>query len=236
MNRLYSTVNSLREAVWSPSKSSNFLTTGELTPEEFVQAGDYLVYKFRTWSWSPADASKANPHLPADKQFLVTRHVPRVRKLNDLYATGAWENDGEGDEVDIPSGPTAPVQAVDDRGNVEDVVADEDDIPDMEDSDDDDEAIIRDTSASKGDSVATKEPDRTYTLYITYSNYYRTPRLYLSGYAGRTQTPLTPDEMMEDIVGDYKEKTVTIEEFPHLDGGIRMASIHPCEQRLPGSR
>jgi ubiquitin-like-conjugating enzyme ATG3 len=34
--------------------------------------------------------------------------------------------------------------------------------------------------------------------------------------------------MMDDIVGDYKDKTVTLEAFPFVDSGLRMASIHPC--------
>lgn len=29
-------------------------------------------------------------------------------------------------------------------------------------------------------------------------------------------------------MGDYKDKTVTIEDFPHLEGSVKMASIHPC--------
>lgn len=71
-------------------------------------------------------------------------------------------------------------------------------------------------------------PLRTYTLYITYTPYYRTPRLYLSGYLSPS-TPLAPHLMMEDIVGDYKEKTVTLEDFPFFDTGVKMASIHPCK-------
>ncbi len=35
--------------------------------------------------------------------------------------------------------------------------------------------------------------------------------------------------MMEDIVGDYKDKTVTLEDFPFFDTGVKMASIHPCK-------
>jgi ubiquitin-like-conjugating enzyme ATG3 len=60
-----------------------------------------------------------------------------------------------------------------------------------------------------------------------YSPYYRTPRLYLSGYSS-SSTPLPPEKMMEDIVGDYKDKTVTLEPFPFVDSALRMASIHPC--------
>jgi ubiquitin-like-conjugating enzyme ATG3 len=35
--------------------------------------------------------------------------------------------------------------------------------------------------------------------------------------------------MMEDIVGDYKDKTVTLEDFPFFDSSVKMASIHPCK-------
>lgn len=35
--------------------------------------------------------------------------------------------------------------------------------------------------------------------------------------------------MMEDIVGDYADKTVTLEDFPLFEHGIKMASVHPCK-------
>lgn len=69
---------------------------------------------------------------------------------------------------------------------------------------------------------------RTYTLYIMYSPYYRTPRLYMSGYLPNGQ-PLPPHMMMEDIVGDYKDKTVTLEDFPFFANNVKMASVHPCK-------
>ena len=34
---------------------------------------------------------------------------------------------------------------------------------------------------------------------------------------------------MEDIVGDYKDKTVTLEDFPFFANNIKMASVHPCK-------
>ena len=57
---------------------------------------------------------------------------------------------------------------------------------------------------------------------------YRTPRLYLSGYAADGQ-PLAPRLMMEDIMGDYKDKTVTLEDFPFFASDTKMASVHPCK-------
>lgn len=61
-----------------------------------------------------------------------------------------------------------------------------------------------------------------------YTPYYRTPRIYLSGYLPNGQ-PLPPHAMMDDIVGDYKDKTVTLEDFPFFANNIKMASIHPCK-------
>ena len=34
---------------------------------------------------------------------------------------------------------------------------------------------------------------------------------------------------MEDIVGDYADKTVTLEDFPFYSVGLKMASVHPCK-------
>ena len=34
--------------------------------------------------------------------------------------------------------------------------------------------------------------------------------------------------MLEDIVGDYKDKTVTLEDFPFFDSPVKTASVHPC--------
>ena len=41
--------------------------------------------------------------------------------------------------------------------------------------------------------------------------------------------PLLPESMMEDIVGDYKDKTVTLEDFPFVAPTIKTASVHPCK-------
>ena len=86
---------------------------------------------------------------------------------------------------------------------------------------------ITDPPTNKTTLSPPSSPLRTYTLYIAYTPYYRTPRLYLSGYLSPSQ-PLPPALMMEDIVGDYKEKTVTLEDYPFFDSPVKMASVHPC--------
>ena len=56
---------------------------------------------------------------------------------------------------------------------------------------------------------------RTYKISITYDFYYNTPRLWIQGTDSKNK-PLTEAEIYEDIMSDYKGKTVTMEKHPHL--------------------
>ncbi|KAF2426582.1 hypothetical protein EJ08DRAFT_663169 [Tothia fuscella] len=245
MNYLRSTVDSLRDRYAPVSHTSTFRSTGQITPEEFLIAGDFLVYKFPTWSWSDAShPSKRVSYLPDNKQFLVTRGVPCHRRLNEHFAgedvaEDAIIKDGfdgnhpeDDDDGWLRTGGMGTSQAaklgevrtVDESGRLEEREEEEEEIPDMEDEEDDEEAIIRDPKAASSSGGS----KRTYTLYIVYTPYYRTPRIYLSGYLSASE-PLPPLAMMEDIAGDYKDKTVTLEDFPFFDSGLKMASVHPCK-------
>lgn len=84
------------------------------------------------------------------------------------------------------------------------------------------------TSQTQDTNSENSSGRRTYSLYIQYSPYYRVPRLWLSGYSPKGE-PLLPQMMMDDIVGDYKDKTVTLEDFPFFASPVKMASIHPCK-------
>ncbi|KAI9328544.1 autophagocytosis protein [Obelidium mucronatum] len=100
-------------------KESKFKETGVLTPEEFVLAGDFLVYKCPTWAWSGGLASKRKvirwclrpfntfhlmPHyrqdyLPADKQYLITRNVPCLKRVAAMEYRDADEDEAIDDEM-----------------------------------------------------------------------------------------------------------------------------------------
>lgn len=73
-------------------KESKFKEHGRITPEEFVAAGDFLTYKFPVWQWEKGDASKAREYLPADKQYLLTKGVPCLRRATSLAYTDADED------------------------------------------------------------------------------------------------------------------------------------------------
>ncbi|KAG6897774.1 hypothetical protein C0992_011186 [Termitomyces sp. T32_za158] len=92
MQALQSQFWAVRDYLSPVLKESKFKEHGRITPEEFVAAGDFLVYKFPVWSWEKGEASKARDFLPADKQYLVTRGVPCLRRATSLAYTDADED------------------------------------------------------------------------------------------------------------------------------------------------
>ena len=102
-----------------------------------------------------------------------------------------------------------------------------------------DETTLTGTDAGVGGAAAggyllAADPDgeqtfvkpRTYDVSISYDKYYSTPRIWLFGYNEDGQ-PLAPEETFEDVVEDYRDRTVTIDPHPH--SGVSHASIHPCQ-------
>jgi ubiquitin-like-conjugating enzyme ATG3 len=243
-------IRSVREWAYPTLKKSAFLEKGVLTPEEFVVAGDELVFRCPTWSWEAGDAKKTKPYLPADKQYLVTRHVPCQNRVASMEQTlnlqagddeeSDWlvshivaqtEEKDVGDDFDILDETGEVVVNVEEEqkpaatvGNAEE----EDEYADMADYEDDN--VIADDAAALP-AAPTEDDDnlikvRTYDLSITYDKYYQTPRVWMVGKSAEGQ-PLTGQEMMEDVITDYANKTVTIEGHPHVAGPH--ASIHPCQ-------
>jgi ubiquitin-like-conjugating enzyme ATG3 len=181
MNLIHSALDKVRDRYAPVSHTSTFRSTGQITPEEFLLAGDYLVYKFPSWSWSDAPPGRRVNYLPEGKQFLVTRGVPCHKRLDDNFAGGSGAADDlvrggflggpdeEGDDEGwLRTGGTSEKEQEQLRGQVRTMTEsgtlgkkaeeDEDEIPDMEDDDDDNEAIIRDKGQTGSTYVPTVEP------------------------------------------------------------------------------
>lgn len=130
-----------------------------------------------------------------------------------------------GDEPSSSSGPSAPsaqptagpTPTTNDSEEIIDI--------DFEDQDMDDDEDVNAFNPDSNHSNVTS-PTRTYNLYISYSTSYRVPKFYLSGFNAQG-SPLTPEEMFEDIMADYRNKTATIEKAPFEDD-LTIVSIHPC--------
>lgn len=181
MNLLHSALDKVRDRYAPIKHTSTFRSTGQITPEEFILAGDYIVYKFPSWSWSDASspARRVN-YLPAGKQFLVTRGVPCHRRLDDNFAgsggaaddlvrdgflggpddeTGGedegWLRTGGSTEKE-QEGLRGEVRTMSESGNLgpKPEEEEEEEIPDMEDEEDDNEAIIRDKTDTSSQSVS----------------------------------------------------------------------------------
>lgn len=223
-----SRLSSLREYLTPINNESNFRTTGEISPEEFVKAGDYLVYKFPTWTWGTCPKNLQKKFLPEDKQFLVTRHVPLYQRVAGYLPQGdqteeAPEHDSDSDSEWIPRVNTGPVNALKQHQQQQELEGDLDEL--MEENVEDN---VAEDDLDEFTHIESNELMlRKYDLYITYSTLYRVPKVYLVGF-NANGIPLLPRQMYEDISGDYKDKTATIESLP-VSYHTTSVSIHPCK-------
>lgn len=105
---MQSIFHGVREYLTPVLTESAFEEKGLLTPEEFVAAGDLLVYKCPTWRWESGDPASRRPYLPDEKQYLVTRNVPCRRRVTALEQTYQTEQPIDGEEEWIAASSYAP--------------------------------------------------------------------------------------------------------------------------------
>lgn len=237
---LRSKLSSLREYLTPIKHTSDFTTTGEISPEEFVEAGDYLVYKFPTWQWSSAPDKLKKDFLPPDKQYLITKHVSSYQRAvtylgikSDLDEDEEELEDGWVKSHKINNDTTSRLRTNELEENTGNNANDNDDANEINDIDElIDENAEEQSSDDENDFEELVETNansnlRKYDLYITYSTSYRVPKMYLVGF-NSNGIPLLPKQMFEDISGDYRDKTATIETLP-VSYNTMSVSIHPCK-------
>ena len=215
-------------------KQSKFYTEGKLTPEEFVLAGDFLVLKCPTWKWCSAKDNLYNSALPKDKQYLLTTVKSNSRASDYIKDNGTIEVQIEDDwveenlninnenkkeeepekimDLDLENDDNTNEQPKKEEEKKEEIKKDIDDFVIIDNDKDDDNSKVR-----------------TYDVSVTYDFYYCVPRMWLVGYDYKGR-PLTDNEMKEDVMPEYRNKTVTIE--PQTCTGIKNISVHPCRHSL----
>jgi ubiquitin-like-conjugating enzyme ATG3 len=92
-NKTNEIVQDVTQRIVDPPKEELFLKTGQLSPEEFVRAGDHLVSvaSKEGWKWMPAKPEYSKKYLPPDKQYLLIEDVPCEQR-----ALNAYKNQEEG--------------------------------------------------------------------------------------------------------------------------------------------
>lgn len=236
---LRSKLSSLREYLTPIRHTSDFTTSGEISPEEFVEAGDYLVYKFPTWQWSSAPDKLKKDFLPPDKQYLITKHVSSYQRAVTYLGI---KSDLDEDEEELEDGWVKSHKINNDTSRLKTGALGENSGGNTNDNDDAneindideliDENAEEQSSEDENDFEELVETNansnlRKYDLYITYSTSYRVPKMYLVGF-NSNGIPLLPKQMFEDISGDYRDKTATIETLP-VSYNTMSVSIHPCK-------
>jgi ubiquitin-like-conjugating enzyme ATG3 len=98
MSSVLGSLRRAREWAYPQRTTSAFLEKGVLTPEEFVRAGDELVYRCPTWQWEAGEESQRKSYLPPDKQYLITRNVPCQNRVSSMETNMKMEDGEDGDD------------------------------------------------------------------------------------------------------------------------------------------
>ncbi len=96
-NKLFEGAKNFWNHMAGPGK---FIETGQLTPEEFVQAGDHLVHVAQKegWKWMPAVAGHESKSLKdRTKQYLILEGVACEQRAATLFASA-----GGNQQADVP--------------------------------------------------------------------------------------------------------------------------------------
>ncbi|PKA61102.1 Autophagy-related protein 3 [Apostasia shenzhenica] len=254
--KLHEAFKGTMERITAPRTVSAFKEKGVLSVSEFVIAGDNLVAKCPTWSWEAGEPSKRKSYLPADKQYLITRNVPCLRRavsVEEEYEAAGGEvlldnDDDDGwlathgkpkettaiEEENLPSMETLEISK--DRG-VQSIPSyfggeEEEDIPDMADFEHTENLVETDPATLQTSYFVAHEPEDDNILKTrTYDVSITYDKYYQTPRVWLTgydesRMPLKPGLVLEDVSQDHAHKTVTIEDHPHLPG--KHASVHPC--------
>ncbi len=229
---------SIAKKFMSELKESKFYEKGVLTPREFEFAGDFLTQKCPTWKW--ASAKNKVDYLPLDKQYLITTvRCPKraseyqiSSKTTETVIEDDWVEasvnfyNRKKDDIIMDLDQEKPKQKLIeikedylDKNNDIDIVIDESSQPECNDIE-----IYDDFQVVEVNDNIIKT--RTYDVSVTYDFFYQVPRMWLTGY-GEDGNLLTDEQIKEDIMIEYTDKTVTIEPHPH--SGVKSVSIHPCK-------
>ena len=216
-------------------KQSKFYTEGKLTPEEFVLAGDFLVLKCPTWKWCSAKEKLSNSALPKDKQYLITTVKSDSRAsdyINDnetkeIKLEDDWNEDDLNQEK-IKDNQSQIISSAEDDPSLN--LENSDSFKEEKKIEEKKETIkeIEDFEIIDNDEEENSKI-RFYDISVTYDFYYCVPRMWLVGYDEKGR-PLTDKEMKEDVMPEYRNRTVTIE--PQTCTGIKNISVHPCRHSL----
>lgn len=202
-------------------KESVFLADGRLTPLEFLQAGDRLKLASKMFEWEGATKNGfQEPTLDPKKQFLKAKTVSHKRLGNDEADIETLKID-DGWQI-LGANEIQESKKFEEDENAKPKKTETQKIRNFEDSDSEEE----DKDETARDDGLSDEQKRIYEVHITYDRHYLTPRFWLAGVDSKN-VPLTKEQIMEEVMNEYREKTVTYDKQPHT--GEYMVNIHPCK-------
>jgi ubiquitin-like-conjugating enzyme ATG3 len=221
---LYDNYKAAAEAVMPDLTNSNFIKTGMLTKDEFKVAGDNLVQMDSEWIWYKVGVCLMKQNVVCQKIRLnkVENNTGSVNEF-DMSIYEYNENDKEptidiNDNNDNTENNTKPLPSID----MDDESSDDDLLAELEDK----TLMQEDAATVKILPGELKNIPNYYNVYITYDQYYRTPRIWFVG-SSIDGCKLSQKETYKDFMPEYLNISLTMELNPILN--MHCTSVHPCK-------
>jgi ubiquitin-like-conjugating enzyme ATG3 len=212
---LYDTYKATAEVVMPDLTNSNFIETGMLTKDEFKIAGDNLINMDKLWKWHKDGVCLLKSHVVCKK--IKLNEVPDNTGSGDEYDMSTYVYDGENiDENNMIKQNTSLNMETDD------VDSDDDMLNRLEDK----TLVQADIATVKVNIQDLQNTPNIYDVYITYDQYYRTPRVWFIGSTFFGEQ-LTQEQTYKDFMPEYLNVSLTMELNPILN--VYCTSVHPCK-------
>lgn len=214
---LYDNYKAAAEVVMPNLTNNNFVETGMLTKEDFKHAGDHLISIDSGWKWRTSGSCLVKENIICrEAKLYESNHMDNP----DDFDMSIYEYNNENTSVNVIKTET------DNTNYTEHTI-----INDIESDSDDDLAHFEDETLIPSDAATIKTTENVYSnhvynVYITYDQYYRTPRVWFVG-SKRDGSPLTQEETYKDFMAEYLSISLTMEKNTEID--MHCVSVHPCK-------
>ena len=214
MNNLFQKYKTVADKLIPSLKNNDFLKTGMLTKDEFIEAGNYLTNNYGEWSWC-----KTN-NIP----YLIFKNI-QYKNINNFLID---DDNDDSDEWNIYTQQNKQKETKivnetkKEEAKIEETkIEDNFDLMEFEEElDNEDETVVSNSEYLQN------YQQKMYDITITYDNYYRTPRIWFHAYNFYSQL-IHNDEILKDFSIEHTNVSVTIETHPYYN--TECVSVHPCK-------
>jgi ubiquitin-like-conjugating enzyme ATG3 len=229
---LYDNYKAAAEKVIPDLTNNKFTQTGMLTKDEFKVACNHLMKIDSTWEWNVTDICLQKRNILCHVMKIEEDYNASETNEFDMSIYDFTEDDIDNTDTTITNTSGVINTTSETISKTKTIEIEMEDANDS-DSDDDGLAELEDNTLISSDEATIQTSQQAvdsaghyYDVYITYDQYYRTPRIWFIG-KKVDGTLLSSEDTYTDFMAEYLKVSLTMELNPVLH--MQCVSVHPCK-------